>query len=96
MTKRMSSRIVLIPFIVLTIYALMDTGYIGLLEFQLSRPAGWQVFFDLVLSLLFVMSWMIPEAKAKGRNPWPFFVLTLFMGVIGPLLYYATDKEIQQ
>lgn len=84
---------VLIPFSLLTIYALMDAGYVGLLEFQSRSPAGWQVFTDLVVALLLVFTWMIPDARQHDRNPWPWVVLTLFLGSFGPLLYLATERQ---
>lgn len=85
----------LIPFVALTIYSVSQVGYFGLFEYHLHSPAGWQVFTDLVIALLIVMLWLFPEARSAGRNPWPWFVATLFLGSISPLLYLATAKEKQ-
>lgn len=86
--------ILLIPFSVLSIYAVMQVGYIGIFDYHLHSPAGWQVFADLVVALILVLSWMIPNAKKRGRNPVPWVVLTLFLGSIGPLLYLATSTDV--
>lgn len=83
----------LIPFVALTLYSVAQVGYLGLFEYHLHSPAGWQVFTDLVIALLLVMLWLFPEARRSGRNPWPWFVATLFLGSISPLLYLATSKE---
>ena len=79
--------ILLIPFTVLTAYAVMQVGYIGIFDYHRHSPAGWQVFADLVIALLLVLLWLVPHAKESGRNPWPWVVLTLLLGSFGPLLY---------
>ena len=33
--------IILIPFTLLTAYAVMEVGYIGIFDYQLHSPAGW-------------------------------------------------------
>ncbi len=87
MNKRMLAIAILIPFSVLTLYAIMQVGYIGIFDYQRHSPAGWQVIADLVIALVLVLSWLIPEARKAGRNPWPWVILTLFGGSFGPLLY---------
>ena len=93
MNKRTLAIILLIPFSALTAYAVFKVGYIGLFDYQRHSPAGWQVFADLVIACLLCLSWLIPEAKSRGRNPIPFVVITLFLGALGPLLYIASDRE---
>ena len=92
MNKQIIAIALLIPFSLLTVYAIYKVGYIGVFDYQRHSPAGWQVFADLVIACLLCLSWLIPEAKRNGRNPAPFVVLTLFLGALGPLLYIATDK----
>lgn len=84
--------ILLIPFSVLSLYAVFEVGYIGIFDYHRHSPAGWQVFTDLVIALALLLTWMIPQAKREGRNPWPWVVMTLLLGSIGPLLYLATSK----
>ncbi|WND01754.1 hypothetical protein QGN29_09330 [Temperatibacter marinus] len=96
MSLRSLALILLVPFSLLTVYAVMEVGYIGVFDYQRHSPAGWQVFFDLVLSLLLILIWMIPNARENGRNPWPFVMVTLFLGVIGPLLYLLGTKDKDQ
>ena len=92
MNRRTLSIVLLIPFLALTAYALWDVGFTGIFEYQLQSSAGWQVFVDLVIALILVLTWLVPQARRDGRNPWPWVVGTLFVGVISPLLYFATDK----
>ena len=97
MNRRTLAIILLVPFAVLTVYTLMEVGYLGIFDYHRHSPAGWQVFADLVIACLLVLMWLVPEAKKAGRNPWPWVVLTLLTGSIGPLLYLiVTDKAGKQ
>jgi len=92
-TRRLFALVLLVPFVALTVYSVAQVGYIGLFEYHLHSPAGWQVFTDLVLALLIVMLWLFPEARRNGRNPWPWFIGTLFLGSIAPLLYLVVAGD---
>lgn len=92
MNKRTLAITLLIPFSMLTLYAVWQVGYIGIFDYHRHSPAGWQVFADLVVALILVLSWLIGDAKRKGRNPWIWVALTLTLGSIGPLLYLATSR----
>jgi RsiW-degrading membrane proteinase PrsW (M82 family) len=83
----------LVPFTALTIYAVAQVGYIGIFDYQRHSPAGWQVFCDLVIALILVLTWLIADARKTGRNPWGWVVLTLFLGSLGPLLYLVFAKR---
>jgi hypothetical protein len=85
--RRLLALVLLVPFTALTIYAVIQVGYIGIFDYHRHSPAGWQVFSDLVVALILIMTWMFVDAKKSGRNPVPWIVLTLFLGSIGPLLY---------
>lgn len=87
MTKRLLAVVLAVPFLILTCYALLRVGYVGIFDYQRHSPAGWQVFADLVIALVLVLSWLIPEAKQRGHNPWPWVALTLVAGSFGPLGY---------
>ena len=93
MSQRTLAIALLIPFLVLTAYAVQQVGYIGIFDYHRHSPAGWQVFVDLVIALVLVLTWLIPQAKKNGRNPWPWVALTLVAGSIGPLLYLAVSDD---
>lgn len=93
MNKQTLAIALLIPFTVLSLYALWKVGYIGLFDYHRHSPAGWQVFTDLVIALILVLSWMVPEMRRAGRNPWPWIAATIFLGSIGPLLYLALGRR---
>ena len=79
----------LIRFVGLTGYALMEVGYVGIFKYHLPSPAGWQVFADLVVSLMLLLTFLVPDARAKGINVWPWVIGTFFLGSISPLVYLA-------
>lgn len=89
--------ITLLLFGALTVVALLDHGYWGIIEPHFQTFGAAQVFFDLVIALSFFLIWMWQDAKQLGRNPWPWIVGTLTTGSIAPLLYLITrndDKKV--
>ena len=84
--------IVLTLFGVLTAVALWQHGYWGILEPHFRTSGAAQVFADLVIALTIVMVWMWRDARATGRNPWPWIVATLALGSFGPLVYLLTRR----
>lgn len=87
MSKRLFAIIALIPLSIITLYAVLDVGYLGIFDYQRHSSAGWQVFADLVIALLLVLLWLVPEARRAGHTVWPWVILTLLLGSFGPLLY---------
>ncbi len=85
--------VTLLLFGALTAAALWQHGYWGIVEPHFQTLAGAQVFADLVIALVLVMVWMWHDARSRGRNVWPWIVLTLATGSIGPLLYLLTRKS---
>jgi drug/metabolite transporter (DMT)-like permease len=92
MSRRTLGIALLVPFGLLTLYAVAQVGFIGILDYHRHSPAGWQVFADLVVALLLVLVWLVGDARRLGRNPWPWVVGTLLTGSIAPLLYLATSS----
>lgn len=84
--------ITLVLFWALSAVALWQHGYWGLFAPLLQTYAGWQVLADLAIALTLFMVWMWHDAKAMGRNVWPWIVATLALGSFGPLFYLLTRK----
>lgn len=82
--------ITLVLFGALTAAALWQHGYWGIFEPHFQSFGGAQVFADLVIALALVMVWMWHDARATGRNVWPWIAATLTLGSFGPLLYLLT------
>ena len=93
----MSSRLIVLllvtaAFGVLTALALIDIGYLGILEPHFRSWAGAQVFFDLVIVAGLACLWMIGDARERGLSAWPFVLITLVAGSFGPLLYLVVRE----
>lgn len=91
MTRKNLALLILVPFTLLSLYAVYKVGYLGIVDYHRHSPAGWQVFVDLVIACVLILTWMIPEAKKNGINPWPYVVLTVFLGSFGPLAYLVVN-----
>ena len=87
--------ITLILFGALTAVALWQHGYWGIFAPHFKSFGGAQVLTDLVIALSLFLAWMWRDAKATGRNPWPWLILTLLSGSFGPLLYLLTRKSTE-
>lgn len=92
MNRRNLALVILVPFTALTLYAIAQVGFIGIWEQLFAGPAAWQIGVDLVIALVLVLTWLFEDARARGRNPWPWFAMTLCLGSFGPLLYLATRR----
>lgn len=93
MNRRNLALVLLIPFTALTVYAITQVGFIGIWEQLFAGPAAWQIGVDLVVALVLVLTWLFEDARARGRNPWPWLAMTLCLGSFGPLLYLATRRS---
>ena len=84
-----AARVVLLIFGGWTTVVVLDHGYTGFLTLAAEHHWGAQMFVDLGIALALFAVWMIDDARSRGRAVWPFLVLTLFTGSIGPLLYLS-------
>ncbi len=84
---RLLALALLLPFTVLSVYAVQQVGYWGIFEYQMPSPAGWQVIADLVIAIVLIAMWMIKDARETGRNVIPYLIVSVFLGSIGPLSY---------
>ena len=84
--------VVLVLFGALTAAALWHHGYWGIVAPHFQSFGAAQVFADLVIALVLVMAWMWRDARACGRNPWPWIAATLLLGSLGPLVYLLTRR----
>ena len=98
MARTLLRTLLLLVFAAFSVYSAIvvyDVGYVGILRSHLSNAGGIQVLCDLTISLSLVCIWIHRDARAQGRNPWPFLVATLFLGSIGPLLYLVLRPRAQ-
>jgi hypothetical protein len=91
--QRILLTIVLALFSALSAIALWQHGYWGIFEPHFKTFGAGQVLADLVIAVSLAMLWMWHNAKATGRNVWPWLALSLVAGSFGPLLYLLTAKS---
>ncbi len=79
--------LVLVDFAALSVYAVVQHGYLGVFELALANWATRLLFADLCIALALIALWMVRDARARGASVWPYLAVTLFLGSAGPLLY---------
>jgi hypothetical protein len=78
-------------------WAVSQFGYVGFWENLLSAGFPTQlVLFDLVIALSLVMVWMWNDASERGATVWPYLVVTLALGSIGPLAYLIRRESARK
>lgn len=85
---------VLVAFGALTAYTWLHYG--GLLEwlaFYTRDPASWQIFADLVITMVLLLVFIRRDALATRRPFWPWAAFCLAVGSFGPLLYFLTARK---
>lgn len=79
--------VVFVSFSLLTAYAVEQYGFIGLFEAALSTTVGVLLMVDLTIALGMVTLWLVNDARAHGKNPIVYVLMTVTLGSVGPLLY---------
>lgn len=95
MSARLLALIAVISlFGALSAVALLDVGYLGIIEPHFQSWGAGQVFADLVILAVLACVWMIADGRSRGINPWPFVVATLLLGSFG-VLFYLVLRELR-
>ena len=86
-TRQIASSALLAPFLAFSAYVLATDGWIGFYRAALANPSTLLMGFDLLLALGILLVWMRGDARESGTPFAPYFVVTLALGVAGPLAY---------
>lgn len=92
--RLLSLLVVTALFGALTVIALMDVGYFGIIEPHFQSWGAGQVFADLVILAVLGCFWMVADSRKSGVSPWPFVVATVFLGSFG-VLFYLVARELK-
>jgi hypothetical protein len=82
----------LVAFVVFTGYTVLVAVNHDLFGFLADhQKGGWslQIFLDLVVAATSFWIVAVPDARARGINPWPYAALTPFLGSIAILAYFV-------
>ena len=85
--------ITLVLFGALTAAALWTDGVVGVFASIISSFGSAQIYVDLVIAIVLINVWVWHDAKARGRNPWPWIVAAFVVGSFSPLVYLLTRKS---
>ena len=80
---------VLLAFAAFTLWVIEVHGLGGFFGWVFHNAASIQVFVDLCISLTLAMLAVTADARARGKASWPYWVLALLTGSVGPLIYWA-------
>lgn len=86
-TQQIGLAVVLAGFSALTAYTVYQHGYIGFFQLMAANAATITASVDLVIALGLILLWIGQDAWERGISPFPYVLLTLALGSIGPLLY---------
>jgi hypothetical protein len=80
---------ILVPFSAYSVWITIEHGYFGFLDLATDGGWGLQVLLDLVISLFLVSTMIVRDARERKVVAWPWLLLTVALGSIGPLAYLA-------
>ena len=80
---------VLVAFTAFTLWVTEAYGLGGFFGWVFHNAATTQVFLDLCISLTLAMLAVTADARTRGTASWPYWVLALLTGSVGPLVYWA-------
>src|SRR5687768_6558872 len=84
--------LVFVPFTIYSVWVAASHGPLGFLEVAGREPWAMQMLLDLCIALFVVTVLVIRDARAQGRNPWPYVVATALVGSIAPMVYALTRR----
>jgi hypothetical protein len=74
-------------------WVLMQVGFLGIWQGGLANPGSRQITADLVVSCTLVVGFIARDCRAQGRPWWPWALLTLVAGSLGPLAYLLWPRR---
>ena len=85
--KRIVPAVLLVGFSALTAEVVIRDGYTGWLRIAFENPSAGLLLVDLTIACSLVIGWMVRDARVRNATVWPFAVLTVLLGSVGPLAY---------
>ena len=90
---------VLLVAVLFTAYSslvVVDHGYTGFIHLALREPWAMQMLLDLAISLTMVSSMLVIDARRRKRAAWPWVLVTLLLGSVGPLWYLVLRSPAER
>ncbi len=86
-TRQILCAALLAPFLALTAFVLTTDGLLGFYQAAFANPSTLLMSADLLIALGLVLLWMHADARANGTPFVPYLLITLAIGIAGPLGY---------
>jgi hypothetical protein len=95
--KRIVPAVLLVGFSALTAEVVIRDGYTEWLRIAFENRSAGLLLVDLTIACSLAIGWMVRDARARKATVWPFALLTVLLGSIGPLAYLvlrsASDRR---
>jgi hypothetical protein len=85
--KRIVPVVLLVGFSALTAEVVIRDGYTEWLRIAFENRSAGLLLVDLTIACSLAIGWMTRDARARGTKVWPFALLTVLFGSVGPLAY---------
>ncbi|HSO37983.1 MAG TPA: DUF2834 domain-containing protein [Labilithrix sp.] len=85
--KKIVPAVLLVGFSALTAEVVVKDGYTEWLRIAFTNTSAGLLLVDLTIALALVLVWMIKDARERDATVWPYAILTVALGSVGPLLY---------
>ncbi|MBK8235725.1 MAG: hypothetical protein IPK74_09235 [Deltaproteobacteria bacterium] len=95
MRNKLPLTLLLVAFFAYSTWVIAAQGYFGFLTLAWREPWGTQMFLDLIIALGLVTTQLVPDARRRGMNPWPFVLGTVALGSIAPLAYLLVRRPLR-
>ena len=83
----------LAPFALYSFAVMFAIGYDGIWLDGLASPGSRQILADLTVMAILACTWLAADARRSGRKAWPWVLMTLTCGSLGPLVYLLTARR---
>ena len=92
--KQIVLAVLTFDFLALTVWAIVEHGYLGIFAHALQNTATVLLAVDLLLAFAMIAGWMWSDAGRHGLRVWPYLLLTALFGSAGPMLYLIRRESV--
>ncbi len=85
--------LVTLAFLLFSLWVVTQVGYLGIWQGGLANLGSTQITADLVVACALLMGYVARDCRAQGRPWWPWALLTLVAGSLGPLAYLLWPRR---
>lgn len=93
-TKQIVLSLLLVDFLALTGWAVLEVGYFNIFAGILADPGSMLLGVDLLLAIGMVVAWMWVDARKHGLSVAPYLLITATLGSAGPLIYLIRRESL--